>query len=162
MPQLTSLLKDIDWENLFNGVPSGFHGDFHFENILYDEINDKFTFLDWRQNFGNSLSIGDRYYDFAKLLHGLIICHELIHLDRYSVQMNDNVINYSFERKPILISCEEYFYKWLEDNHYDVKKVRILTALIYLNIAALHHYPYCHLLYNLGKTMLYENLNITH
>ena len=122
----------------------------------------KFIFLDWRQNFGNSLSIGDVNYDLAKLLHGLIICHELIHQDKYSVQINNNVINYSFDRKPILISCEEYFYKWLKDNNYDVKKVKILTALIYLNIAALHHYPYCHLLYNLGKTMLYDNLNTTH
>ena len=162
MPKLSSLLEKIDWENIFNGIPSGFHGDFHFENILYDDKNDKFTFLDWRQNFGNSLSIGDVYYDLAKLLHGLIICHELIHQDKYSVQINNNVINYSFDRKPILISCEEYFYKWLEDNNYDVKKVKILTALIYLNIAALHHYPYCHLLYNLGKTMLYDNLNTTH
>lgn len=162
MPKLSSLLENIDWENIFNGIPSGFHGDFHFENILYDDENDKFTFLDWRQNFGNSLSIGDVYYDLAKLLHGLIICHELIYQDKYSVQKNNNVINYSFDRKPILISCEEYFYKWLNLNNYDVKKVKILTALIYLNIAALHHYPYCHLLYNLGKTMLYENLNITH
>jgi hypothetical protein len=36
--------------------------------------------------------------------------------------------------------------------------VRTLTALIYLNIAALHHDPYSHLLYALGKDMLYTVL----
>jgi hypothetical protein len=70
----------------------------------------------------------------------------------------DNEIKYSFERKSILEDCENYFYQWLEKNNYDVKKVKILTGLIYLNIAALHHNPYCHLLFNLGKTMLYKNI----
>lgn len=160
MPKLLEMLKLIDWEKICSGIPTRFHGDFHFENILYDKVDEKFTLLDWRQNFGDSLVYGDIYYDFAKLLHGLIICHELIHKDRFTIKIGNNVINYSFERKPILIDCEQFFYHWLNDNDFDVKKVKILTALIYLNIAALHHYPYCHLLYNLGKTMLYENLNI--
>jgi hypothetical protein len=30
----------------------------------------------------------------------------------------------------------------------------VLTALIYLNIAALHHHPYSLLLFALGKSML--------
>lgn len=157
-PKLEDIISNINWENIFNGLAGQFHGDFHFENILYDEATDKFTFLDWRQNFGNSLNIGDIYYDLAKLLHGLIICHELVVKDKYNVEINANIVNYAFERKQILIDCENYFYKWLETNNYDVKKVKILTALIFLNIAALHHYPYCHLLYNLGKYMLYENL----
>lgn len=157
-PTLQELLKEINWESIFNGLAGRFHGDFHFENILYNGKSDTFTFLDWRQTFGNSLTIGDIYYDFAKLLHGLIICHELIAKDKYTVNINGNIVKYSFERKPILIECEEYFYKWLNGNNYDIKKVKILTALIYLNIAALHHFPYCHLLYNLGKRMLYDNL----
>ena len=34
------------------------------------------------------------------------------------------------------------FYDWLKKNRYDVKKVNILTGLIFLNICALHHFPY--------------------
>ena len=147
-----------NWNNIFKGLSGRFHGDFHFENILYNEKNEKFTFLDWRQNFGGILEYGDIYYDLAKLLHGLIICHELIAQNKFNVQIKGNIVNYDFERKQILKDCEEYYYKWLKDNGYDVKKVKILTALIYLNIAALHHYPYCHLLYFLGETMLYENV----
>lgn len=159
MPTLENILSRIDWNNLYNGLAGKFHGDFHFENILYNEKADKFIFLDWRQNFGSSLDTGDIYYDLAKLLHGLIICHELIAKNKYAVEIKENIINYSFERKEILIKCEKYFYKWLKKHNYDVKKVKILTAIIYLNISALHHYPYCHLLYNLGKRMLFEEAN---
>ena len=72
--------------------------------------------------------------------------------------MSGSTVNYSFERKPVLIECEKYYYEWLEQKGFDINKIKILTALIYLNIAALHHQPYCHLLYYLGRTMLYENV----
>lgn len=158
LPKTSEILKKIDWKNIFDGLPGRFHGDFHFENILYNKKNEQFIFLDWRQNFGNSLTVGDIYYDLAKLLHGLIICHELIAKNKYAVDLTNERINFSFERKDILIECEKYYYDWLSVNGYDTKKVKILTALIYLNISALHHYPYCHLLYYLGKQMLFENI----
>ena len=44
-------------------------------------------------------------------------------------------------------------------NNYSIKKVEILTALIYLNIAALHHYPYSIFLYYLGKFELTKAIN---
>lgn len=160
-PPLGELLDRTDWVWLADGLPGRFHGDFHFENIIYTPESDKFTFIDWRQEFGSSLSVGDIYYDLAKLLHGLIINHELIALDRYSVDWRDDgsgEINFDFGRKQILVECERYFCKWLEQNGYDVKKVITLTGLVYLNIAALHHYPYSLLLYALGSKMLFESL----
>ena len=38
----------------------------------------------------------------------------------------------------------------------NIKKVNILTALIYLNIAPLHHYPYSIFLFYLGKLTLHD------
>jgi hypothetical protein len=49
---------------------------------------------------------------------------------------------------------------WLEAQGYDLKKVLVLTALIFLNIAALHHFPYSTLLYTLGKSMLKKELEV--
>lgn len=162
VPSLKELLEAVNWESLAHGLPGRFHGDFHFENILYSEANRRFVFLDWRQDFGKSLITGDIYYDLAKLLHGLIICHELIAKDLYKAEWEKDEIRFEFQRKPILHECERYFYEWLSLNGYSPKKVRILTALIYLNIAALHHNPYCLLLYALGKTMLKEELDNTY
>lgn len=156
-PKLSELIGQID-EQLYFGLPGRFHGDFHIENILYNEKTDTFCFLDWRQNFGKFLNIGDIYYDLAKFLHGLIICHELIVKNRFNIEVNGNIINYSFERKEILKEFENFYYVWLAENGYDVRKVKMLCALIYLNIAALHHDPYCRLLYYLGKSMLAECL----
>ena len=39
-------------------------------------------------------------------------------------------------------------------NNFDLEKVIKLTALIYLNIAPLHHYPYSIFLFKLGKLLL--------
>ena len=158
MPELDSLLNTLDWDWLSEGLPGRFHGDFHFENILWNANTKRFTFLDWRQDFGGHLTTGDIYYDFAKLLHGLIISHELIAGNFFSVEWRSEEIVYDFHRKQIHVECERQFGEWLEAEGYDKKKVFVLTALIYLNIAALHHNPYSLLLFALGKAMLIKEL----
>ena len=155
-PSLEEILNKVDWDWLSDGLPGRFHGDFHFENILFSGDANKFIFLDWRQDFCGRVDIGDVYYDLAKLMHGLIINHEIIAKDLYWANWDEGHINFDFHRKQILIDCEIYFKEWLKDNGYDQKKVMVLTALIYLNIAALHHSPYNILLYALGKKILHE------
>jgi NDP-sugar pyrophosphorylase family protein len=162
MPLLKDLLDAVNWDWLSDGLAGRFHGDFHFENILWEPAKQKFVFLDWRQDFGGDISVGDIYYDFSKLLHGLIINHELIAKNSYSINWTRSKINYDFLRKQVLVECEYDFSRWLEDKRYDGKKVRILTALIFINIAALHHYPYSLLLFSLGKSMLKKELNKNH
>lgn len=78
--------------------------------------------------------------------------------DLYSVEWRPAEIVYDFHRKQILVECERRFGQWLVAQGYDIKKVWTLTALIYLNIAALHHDPYSLLLYSLGKAMLKKEL----
>jgi len=157
MPTLASLLDGLNWEWMSDGLPGRFHGDLHFENILWSEKTEKFAFLDWRQNFGGSLAVGDIYYDLAKLLHGLIVCHELIAKGLFKVEWSKNEIKFNLLRRQTLLECEDKYESWLSDQNYDVRKIKILTSLIFLNIAALHHHPYCLLLYALGKKMLKEN-----
>lgn len=157
-PELEDILSGVDWDYIADGLPGQFHGDYHFENIIYNKEQDDFKFLDWRQNFGKSLDIGDIYYDFAKLNHGLIVCHEMIAKNIFTASWEGEQLSFDFARKQSLVECEGYFYQWLEQNGYDVKKVKIMTALIFLNICALHEYPYVLLLYGLGKQMLFEAL----
>jgi NDP-sugar pyrophosphorylase family protein len=154
MPRLAALLEDVDWDSLSDGVAGRFHGDFHFENILWNEAEKRFIFLDWRQDFAGDLETGDVYYDLAKLLHGLIVNHGLIAQGHYSASWSDSRIDFDLHRRQILVECEHFMGLWLVEAGYDRHKVWTLTALIYLNIAALHHYPYSLLLYGLGKSML--------
>jgi len=155
VPTLEYLLSGIDWERLYAGQPTRIHGDLHFENILVAETGD-FYLLDWRQNFGGITSHGDIYYDLAKLLHGLIVSHELINKDCYEINQMDNVITYDLYRKHCLVENEKQFFRFLEENEFDIYKVKLLTSLIFLNIAPLHHYPFSKMLFYLGKESLYN------
>lgn len=159
MSDVTSMLNKVDWSELSQGTPCRFHGDLHFENILVNQTKESpFTLIDWRQNFAGNMIFGDIYYDFAKLNHGLIMCHELVDKNMFDVRQYADKIQMDFLRKHNLVECEKSFETWLVDNGYDYKKVQLLTALIFLNIAALHHYPYSLLLFYLGKQMLHEHL----
>lgn len=157
-PPVRDMLRQVDWDYVAKGLPGQFHGDFHFENILYNAESGTFEFLDWRQNFGDSLSVGDIYYDLGKMLHGLVMCHELVAKEEYHISWQGNEIHYDFNRKQMLVNCEKYYYTWLTKNGYDTAKVKLMCALIYLNIAALHHFPYSLVLMALGKEMLAECL----
>lgn len=152
------LLDQIDWKWISEGVPVRFHGDFHFENILYDKGEKRFWFLDWRQDFSGKLDYGDIYYDLAKLGHGIIVSHEMISQGFYNVSWEGTDIRFDVHRKHTLVECERYYEDFVSRAGYDWRKVQIMTYLIYLNIAALHHYPYSHMLYYLGKSGLHKCL----
>lgn len=156
VPSDAELLGRVDWKALSRGRPGNFHGDFHFENILFDEATEQFTFLDWRQNFGGLMDVGDVYYDLAKLNHGLIVCHELIAQNQFEVHESPGGVSFELLRKQSLVECERVLADFVVAAGYDLRRVQTLTALIYLNIAALHHYPYSLLLYYLGRSMLAE------
>ncbi len=156
---INQLLDNLNWNLINKGLAGNFHGDFHFENIIYQKNNNKFIFLDWRQDFGGDLKYGDIYYDFAKLLHGMIINHKVINEGNFVINLIKEKAYYDFYRLESLIKCEKQFLLWLKENHFDVNKVIILTALIFINISPLHHSPYDKLLLLLGKSMLGEIVN---
>ena len=156
------LLATLDWKKLC-GHPhwSKFHGDFHGENILYSKKSG-FCLLDWRQNFGEgNYKSGDAYYDFAKLNHGLIVNHGIVNNNQFTIKEDPvKTIFISIDQKSNLIDCQTYFFKWLKQNGYDPDKVKLLTALIFLNICGLHEFPYARYLYLLGQFMLQEYLDL--
>lgn len=155
---LSETINLLDWSSLKQGKPVLFHGDLHFENILKNDSS--FTLLDWRQGFDGQIKYGDIYYDLAKLLHGLIINHQIVKDEHYFVEIGDEntEVKFDFYRKNNLLRCEEILKEFVVEHGYSWKKVRTLTALIFLNIAGLHHPPYSHLLYHLGKQMLSSSL----
>jgi len=156
VPTMAELLSRVDWEWISDGMPVVFHGDMHFENAL--DTGNNFCGLDWRQNFGSLSGGGDAYYDLAKIWHGLIVSHGLIRRGLYSVDIRGNNVSFELLRRQVLVDCERYLRSYLIDGGYDCLKTEVITALIYLNIAALHHQPYAEMLFHLGKLMLYNLL----
>jgi hypothetical protein len=157
-PPVGALLDEVPWDALALGVPCRFHGDFHFENILLDRASGTFTFLDWRQDFNGSLEVGDAYYDLAKLLHGLIVSHDIVLREEFFVEWSGELASYSVQRPDGYEELETVLDEWLERNNFSMRRVRLICALVFLNIATLHHQPYAQLLFLLGRSMLFETL----
>jgi choline kinase len=159
LEKIFDTLNGINWKWLCEEpIMSHFHGDFHNENILILKSGQPIL-LDWRQSFGDEgLEFGDTYYDFAKFLHGLIVSHKIINSNQYSFEFcaDMNNIFIDINRPMRLIEAEEIFYEWLDVNLYNVRKVKILCALIYLNIAPLHEHHYSLFLFNLGRYLLHK------
>jgi len=152
-----SLLSRIDWDEINKGIPVLCHGDLHFENIIYTE-DEKFICIDWRQDFGGQFEYGDLYYDLCKLSHGLIVNHESVFKNLYTLKKDRNEIYIDIMQSMNTIRCKNIFEKFIKSIDVDFYKVRILTYLVYLNIAILHHSPYNEFLYYLGKLGLYKTL----
>ena len=155
---LGKLLKKINWSQISKGLAGRFHGDLHFENIVYSQKKKKFCFLDWRHDFSGSLTVGDIYYDLAKMLHGLLVSHESIVRENYFVEIKRSKVKIHIKNKKIYQKYIKVYYDWLKKNKYDIKKVNILTGLIFLNICALHHFPYSVFLYYMGKEILIKEI----
>lgn len=159
VPSFKDLFEKIDWAIISNdAVFAKFHGDFHWENILVNEDTGKYCFLDWRQDFESSTEIGDVYYDLAKFMHGLIVSHDCVVKDEFIIHDDSNGIQIDIKQGLARRIQINTFEKWLDENGFSVRNVKILTALIFVNIAPLHHAPYDLFLFQLGRYLLNEVL----
>jgi dTDP-glucose pyrophosphorylase len=157
VPKLKKLFSLIDWKELNNAIPVTFHGDLQPENIIYNK--NKFYLIDWRDQFFKNKVIGDIYYEFSKLHHALVLSNRVIRENAYFVKEDKKkTINYYFKKRKNLLNYKHELEDYIKKNDYSLKKVELFSALIYLNIAALHHYPYNKLLFFHGKLTLYKVL----
>lgn len=158
IPSTSEILSMVPWARLFEGTPCFMHGDLQFDNILFNATTQSFTLLDWRQDFGGHVEFGDLYYDLAKLYGGIVLNYDFIKLNLLNYAENEHGITFDFahrfQTKNYLLQLSEY----ISSNGYDLKKVKILVALIYLNMSPLHHYPFDKMLYSLGRDLLYPEL----
>jgi choline kinase len=152
LPSIQALFNQIDTKNLCNGIPSQFHGDFILDNII--ETSKGFSLIDWRQDFAGDLEIGDIYYDLAKLNHNLVVNHEIVDKNLF----NSSSSNCYILCNSTLINCKKILHDFILKKGYDLKKVEILTSIIWLNMAPLHEYPFNKFLFTYGKYNLYKNL----
>jgi choline kinase len=166
VPDLKSMIENIDWHRLIDTEPTGFHGDFILDNILltdkkYQIIGNEyniFTLLDWRQDFAGDISAGDKYYDLAKLNHNLILNHRILLDNNFVVNIEKNGVHCDVHRSQNMVNCQETYLDLLSKKGLDIIKIKILTALIWLNMSPLHTYPLNNFLYYFGKYNLWREL----
>ena len=153
IPPIEDILSQIDVDWLCDGVPVQFHGDFILDNVI--ETSDSFCLIDWRQDFAGDLEVGDIYYDLAKLNHNLVVNHNIVDKKLFNSSPKDCYILCN----STLLRCKDLLHNFIKENEYDLKKVKVLSSIIWINMAPLHEYPFNKFLFNFGKYNLYKNLN---
>ena len=134
------IITQFDTEVFYdNPMYSLFHGDLQFDNILWDGHSNKFTYIDWRESFGGSTEGGDVYYDLAKLYGGTIIPYSMMkEKNAIAFYEGSTVANYDYFISEDLYDFRNYYENWLADNGYNLNKVKLITAIIFLNMSPLH------------------------
>lgn len=156
VPSVKELLKAVDFEWLCDGEQRNFHGDFILDNIL--KTKNGYVLLDWRQDFGGLIRSGDMYYDLAKLNHNLTVNHGIVNDNLFTVGVEGDRISCDILRKENLVQCQRELFRFLETEQLDKDKVRVLTAIIWLNMSPLHHHPFDLFLFYFGKLNLWRAL----
>lgn len=155
IPKVEELLDLINFDWLSQGVATNFHGDLQFDNILFTSEKE-FKLLDWRQDFSGLIDYGDMYYDLAKLNGGLYISYKKIKQNKFHFKIKNNKVDIVIEENKFLESSKKIFNKFLLENNLDLKKVEILTGIIFLNMSPMHNAPFSHYVYYLGKKQLHN------
>ena len=102
------------------------------------------------------MEVGDIYYDLAKLNHNLVVNHEIVSNGHFSSDVNNCYILCN----STLVQCTTILHNFITKNGYDLKKVKTLTGLIWINMAPLHEYPFNKFLFNYGKYILTKELQL--
>ena len=140
--QLDSLTESPQFSELF-------HGDLQPDNIIYNDKSETFSLIDWRSDFGGS-TLGDRYYDLAKLYCGLSFSWHLSkNVANFNYSKTGDDISYSIPQTQAMKLALDYFVQKFGKD-YDMYKIKKLATLIKFNMSPLHLFPMNHVLYCQG------------
>lgn len=132
---ISSLLVNVDFSSLTTDTFYRFHGDFILDNVI--KTPEGFTLIDWRHEFGDQITHGDMYYDLAKLRHNIIFNHKNITNGLFEVHEGEDVV-VDLKCNYLLIRQLEEFDEYVVREGLDLKKVKLLMSLIWLNMAPLY------------------------
>ncbi|MBF0109785.1 MAG: NTP transferase domain-containing protein [Magnetococcales bacterium] len=136
-----------------SGVASGYHGDLHGDNILIDATG-SYRLIDWRDGFGPLVHVGDCHYDLAKFLHTLELSVAVMDGGGYEWTWSEGGVRLEhrmdFSQWDAMMAFEEF----VKRRGYDLARIRIIDALIFLNMAPLYDDVMATYLYHLGRYLL--------
>ena len=147
---ILSILDSLNWHDLYTDTFCQFHGDFILDNIIKTK-DGTFKLIDWREDFGGELMYGDMYYDLAKFRHNLIFNHANIERHLFSLEFENDSAFVDLKCNFGLMRQLDDFETFVVEKGLNLKKIKIITALIWLNMAPLHDFHLGHFLFYFGK-----------
>lgn len=159
VPGVNDMLKKIP-KKLFNPSRGAkvIHGDMVLENIVHDYAG-TFKLIDIRQDFAGETTCGDIYYDFAKLLHNIMLEHGAINKGLFTFKKNGDMIEVDLMSSLTRSQCLYELKKFVLRKRYDYGLVEMLAAIIWINMSALHEYPFGPFLYYFGRYALWTTMS---
>ena len=101
--------------------------------------------------------MGDVYYDLSKMYGGILMSYKLMKdSSNFSCYVDGEVVEYKYKSELILNKFKPIYENWITKNGYDLDKVKLITTLIFLNMAPLHEKEFGDLLFFKSKEMLQE------
>ncbi len=156
--KINSLLKKVNFNELYNGVPSYIHGDLQFDNVIVTNKKN-FKLIDWRSDFSGLLSKGDLCYDLAKLLGGILVNYKKIKQKKFYYKNTKGKIKFKVpfvKNKKLLI---DEIKNYCSNNMINFSKIELLTALIFLNMSPMHKHPFDKILFCYSKMLINKKIN---
>ncbi|WP_127531392.1 hypothetical protein [Paenibacillus kobensis] len=128
--ELGELLKLLE-----EPVISAMHGDFCLSNLFYSIETDSIKMIDPRGCFGVRTIYGDHRYDWAKLRHSLSGYEHIIR-GKYKVKVETGAIELELGLDRETDRLRNMLDSWIGPDQ--LKKVRIIEALLFLSMLPLH------------------------
>jgi len=156
LPQTEAAIERLFNENDFSVM----HGDFCFNNILYDAYSGTIRLIDPRGSFGENLPgiYVDIKYDLAKLLHSSVYSYDYIVNDLFKFEASDNKVKYSFNLRPNHELLTSLSFDLVKKLGFSPEQISFLVLLLFISMCPLHNdslrrqkLMYVHGLYLLNK-----------
>ena len=137
-PSLLEIIESLE-PYLQNFKFSLIHGDFCFSNIMYDFRSNNIKTFDPRgMDFsGHLTNMGDKDYDYAKLMHSCIGLYDYILAGFYDLDYSQNKINFSIKIESEIKGIQKTFLKVF--GFRNIKAVRAKTIHLFLSMLSLHN-----------------------
>ncbi len=154
---VAKLLSQLSSQFYAQGLPSTYHGDLHDDNVICTP-DSSYVLIDWRESFGACLEAGDRYYDLAKFLHTLNFSVIAMKNKAYQVLHDGHKVSISHDTSANGAAAIVAFNEFAVKYRYDLRRIRIIEALIYINMSPLYANDLGQYLYYLGRYLLQREL----
>ncbi len=157
VPSITKLLALAEEEKINLGEQKRIHGDLILDNIIVE--SESFKLIDWRQDFSGLIHTGDVYYDYAKLNHSLVLNHEIILANEFKIDERRDDIFIDVHRSENLVQCQLVLRNYLAEMGVNLRKLDILTSIVWINMSPLHIHPLDKFLFYFGKFNLMKAMS---
>jgi hypothetical protein len=116
------------------------HGDFCFNNILFNPSSEDMKLIDARGSFSeDAIGIyGDLLYDLAKLAHSSIYGYDYLVNDLFTLSENNDNYHLQFlwrENRNVLVDLTNDI---ISNNNYDQNDIKFVVGLLFLSMPPLH------------------------